>query len=106
MSGQETFDDGDIALAFEPHENPVPDQERERRLEDPGFGRVFTDHMAVIDYNEANGWHGGRITARKPFAMDPASPVLHYARKSSRERLLVYLRIPSVPGKPGDFYKA
>jgi len=81
MGGQDTYEDGDIILAFEPHENPVPDHERERRLEDPGFGRVFTDHMAVIDYNEAQGWHGARITARKAFAMDPASPVLHYAQE-------------------------
>ena len=81
MSGQDTYDDGDIMLAFEPHSDPVPVHERERRLADPGFGRVFTDHMAVIDYNQAKGWHGGRITARKPFAMDPASPVLHYAQE-------------------------
>ena len=69
MSGQDTYEDGDIILAFEPHESPVPDHERERRLENPGFGRVFTDHMAVIDYNEASGWHGARITARKAFAI-------------------------------------
>ena len=49
MSGQDTYEDGDIILAFEPHADPVPAHERERRLVDPGFGRVFTDHMAVID---------------------------------------------------------
>ena len=81
MSGQDTYEDGDIILAFEPHADPVPAHERERRLVDPGFGRVFTDHMAVIDYNDANGWHGARITARKPFSMDPAAPVLHYAQE-------------------------
>jgi branched-chain amino acid aminotransferase len=68
-------------LAFEPAEKPVPAEERARLLLDPGFGRVFTDHMAIVEYDEANGWHGARITAREPFLMDPASPVLHYAQE-------------------------
>ncbi len=50
-------------------------------LIDPGFGRVFTDHMAIIEYDEEDGWHDARITARQPFTMDPASPVLHYAQE-------------------------
>ena len=29
----------------------------------------------------SNGWHDARITARHPFKMDPASPVLHYAQE-------------------------
>ena len=39
----------DTALVFEPAQEPVPADERARRLTDPGFGRVFTDHMALID---------------------------------------------------------
>lgn len=68
-------------LAFQPTARPVPADERDRLLEDPGFGRVFTDHMAIIEYDEANGWHDARITARAPFTMDPAAPVLHYAQE-------------------------
>lgn len=68
-------------IAFEPTSKPVPVEERARMLVDPGFGRVFTDHMAVIEYDEEQGWHGARITARHPFKMDPASPVLHYAQE-------------------------
>ena len=52
-----------------------------RLLADPGFGRVFTDHMAIIEYDEQEGWHDARITARMPFTMDPAAPVLHYAQE-------------------------
>ena len=69
------------AFAFEPHSSPVPASEREARLVDPGFGRVFTDHMAVLRWSEADGWHDGRITARAPLTMDPASSVLHYAQE-------------------------
>ena len=47
-------------------------RERSRRLADPGFGRVFTDHMAVVKYSEGKGWHDARITARKPLSIDPA----------------------------------
>jgi len=68
-------------LDFKPTSTPVPASERDRLLVDPGFGRVFTDHMAIIEYDEQQGWHGARLTAREPFSMDPASPVLHYAQE-------------------------
>ena len=77
----EIYEVDDIGLAFEPTAKPVPAEERARLLADPGFGRVFTDHMAFIEYDEKEGWHDARITARHPFTMDPASPVLHYAQE-------------------------
>ena len=80
MIGELTVED-DSRLAFEPTAKPVPAEERARLLADPGFGRVFTDHMAIIEYDEHKGWHDARITARHPFTMDPASPVLHYAQE-------------------------
>ena len=66
---------------FEPHANPVAAAERARQLVDPGFGRVFTDHMATIRWSDAQGWHDPAIHARKPLTMDPASSVLHYAQE-------------------------
>ena len=71
----------ETGIAIEPVLDPVPAEERARLLIDPGFGRVFTDHMAIIEYDERDGWHDARITARQPFTMDPASPVLHYAQE-------------------------
>jgi len=59
----------------------LSDDERERLLQSPGFGRVFTDHMAVIEWSLDKGWHGARITARQPFALDPAASVLHYGQE-------------------------
>ncbi len=44
-----------------------------------GFGSLFTDHMFIADYNEAQGWHDARIVPYQPFSIDPASPVLHYS---------------------------
>jgi branched-chain amino acid aminotransferase len=68
-------------FAVRPNEAPVTPAERARLIADPGFGRVFTDHMAVVRYTEGKGWHSAEITARKPLQLDPASAVLHYAQE-------------------------
>ncbi len=44
------------------------------------FGRVFTDHMFVMDYHADRGWHDPRITPYQPFVLDPATCVLHYGQ--------------------------
>lgn len=69
------------AFAVRPHAAPVSADDRAELLRDPGFGRVFTDHMVVIDYAEGRGWHGARVEARAPILMDPAAAVLHYAQE-------------------------
>ncbi|MDX3899977.1 MAG: branched-chain amino acid aminotransferase [Sphingobium sp.] len=50
-------------------------------LEDPGFGRVFTDHMVTIRWTQGQGWHSHQIGPREPFSLDPACAVLHYAQE-------------------------
>ncbi len=69
------------AFRMEPHAAPLDPALRAEQLTDPGFGRVFTDHMAVVAYNDAQGWHDARIAAREPFSVDPACAVLHYAQE-------------------------
>ena len=44
------------------------------------FGRVFTDHMFLMDYHEGQGWHDPRIVPYGPFSLDPATCVLHYGQ--------------------------
>jgi branched-chain amino acid aminotransferase len=68
-------------FALEPNQSPVPASERTARLVDPGFGRVFTDHMAIARWSESKGWHDAKIVARGPLSMDPAASVLHYAQE-------------------------
>src|ERR1700721_3099580 len=72
-----------MSLPFEiqPAANPTSEKERVARLVDPGFGRIFTDHMAVVRYNQAKGWHGARVESRANFPLDPAAAVLHYAQE-------------------------
>jgi branched-chain amino acid aminotransferase len=50
-------------------------------LQDPGFGRAFTDHMVTIRYSEAEGWHDARVGPRLPIEMQVTSSVLHYAQE-------------------------
>ena len=53
---------------------PKPDQSN------LGFGKYFTDHMFIMDYDEGQGWHDGKIVPYGPISLDPASCVLHYAQ--------------------------
>ena len=65
-----------------PHPSPTAPERRAALIADPGFGTVFTDHMVVIDYDEAKGgWQGPTIGPREPIALDPAASVLHYAQE-------------------------
>lgn len=43
-----------------------------------GFGKIFTDHMFIMDYSQEAGWHDARIVPFGPFPIHPASTVLHY----------------------------
>lgn len=70
-----------LPFTIERHANPVSASVRAEKLKDPGFGRLFTDHMAIVKYQEGKGWHDAKITARVPLQLDPASAVLHYAQE-------------------------
>ena len=64
-----------------PNASPMPADQRDAALADPGFGTLFSDHMVVIDYDADRGWHSARVTAREPISLDPAAAVLHYAQE-------------------------
>ena len=53
---------GDM-LDFEIRPNPAPVSAADRAalLANPGFGRVFTDHMVTIRYAEGKGWYDARL---------------------------------------------
>ena len=46
-----------------------------------GFGKIFTDHMFVMDYAPDKGWHDARIVPYQPFPLDPACVIFHYAQE-------------------------
>jgi branched-chain amino acid aminotransferase len=74
---------GGDSLTFETHltSAPVSDVERTALLADPGFGRIFTDHMVTIRYTEGKGWHEARVEPYGPIPLWPATAVLHYAQE-------------------------
>ena len=43
-----------------------------------GFGKHFSDHMFVMDYEEGRGWYDARIVPFSNISLHPASTVLHY----------------------------
>jgi branched-chain amino acid aminotransferase len=65
----------------EVHPSPATSAEVVNLLANPGFGRVFTDHMVTVRWNEAQGWHDAKVESRKPFLLDPACAALHYAQQ-------------------------
>jgi branched-chain amino acid aminotransferase len=76
MSGGDSLD-----FELRPNPAPVADAERAALLANPGFGRIFTDHMVTVRYADGKGWYEPRVEARAPIPMDPASAVLHYAQE-------------------------
>ena len=56
-----------------------------------GFGKVFTDHMFLMDYTTEKGWHDARIVPFGRISLHPASTVLHYGAEIF-EGLKVYRR--------------
>jgi len=65
-----------------PHPSPTPAERRAELIADPGFGKIFTDHMVTIDYDEdRGGWQAPTIGPRQPLTLDPAASVLHYAQE-------------------------
>lgn len=57
--------------------HPKPRPADESKL---GFAKYFTDHMFVMDYDEGQGWHDGRVVPHEPFLIEPACAVLHYSQ--------------------------
>ena len=72
-----------MALSFEltPNDQPLSDAARNDVLANPGFGKKFTDHMAVAMWREGSGWGEGQVRPYGPFTLDPAAAVLHYAQE-------------------------
>ena len=61
-----------VTRTTNPKQKPDPDHLH--------FGQDFSDHMFIMDYDEGQGWHDGRVIPYAPIAIDPASCVLHYAQ--------------------------
>ncbi|MBQ3230811.1 MAG: branched chain amino acid aminotransferase, partial [Clostridia bacterium] len=46
-----------------------------------GFGKIFTDHMFIMDYSTEKGWHDARIVPYGEISLSPACMVFHYGQE-------------------------
>ena len=46
-----------------------------------GFGKIFTDHMFIMNYTEGQGWHDARIVPYGDLSFSPACMVFHYGQE-------------------------
>ena len=58
--------------------NPQPKPAKGQKL---GFGKIFTDHMFVMNYTEGTGWHDPRIEPFHNISLSPAAMVYHYGQE-------------------------
>lgn len=68
---------------FEVHPHPaiLSAEQRADLMENPGFGQVFSDHMAWAAWTPDEGWHDRSIRPYAPLQLDPASAVFHYGQE-------------------------
>ncbi|WP_068619153.1 branched-chain amino acid aminotransferase [Paenibacillus tuaregi] len=45
-----------------------------------GFGKYYTDHMFIMDYDAGQGWHSPRVVPYQPITLDPAAKIFHYGQ--------------------------
>jgi len=45
-----------------------------------GFGKYYSDHMFIMDYNVELGWNQPRIIPYQNLSLDPAAKVFHYGQ--------------------------
>ncbi len=63
-----------ITKTTSPKQKPAPGQPL-------GFGRIFTDHMFVMNYTEGKGWHDARIVPYGNLSLAPSAMVFHYGQE-------------------------
>ncbi len=56
------------------------------------FGRLFTDHMFYMEYENGVGWQNACIKPYEPICLDPAAVVFHYSQ-TIFEGLKAYLGV-------------
>ena len=57
-----------------PKAKPAPGQKL-------GFGKIFTDHMFVMNYTDGKGWHDPRIVPYQNISLAPSAMVFHYGQE-------------------------
>lgn len=64
----------DIAVTKVTKPGVLPDESK------LGFGKIFADHMFVMDYSSDKGWYNPRVEPYQDFSLSPAAMVYHYGQ--------------------------
>ena len=56
-------------------------KEKPKKDEALGFGKIFTDHMFVMNYTEGKGWYNPRVVPFENLSLSPAAMVFHYGQE-------------------------
>ena len=62
-----------------------------------GFGKIFTDHMFIMNYTEGKGWHDPRIEPFHNISLSPAAMVYHYGQE-------MFEGLKAYKGEDGEVY--
>lgn len=68
-----------VSMTLNP--NRVSKAERDRLLQAPVFGTIFTDHMVTAIWTRDGGWQQPQLGPRKPFEISPENAVFHYGQQ-------------------------
>jgi len=59
----------------------LPAAERDAKVAEGGFGKYYTDHMVICDWDEQSGWAVPELIPYGPITLDPATAVFHYGQE-------------------------
>ena len=62
-----------ISITKNPNPGKMPPEDK------LGFGKIFSDHMFLMDYNDAEKWHNPRIVPYGPLSLMPSGDGIQYA---------------------------
>ena len=70
-----------MAIKVSLNQNALSDAERDAKVAEGGFGKYYTDHMVVCEWDEKNGWGTPELKPYGPLTLDPATAVFHYGQE-------------------------
>lgn len=66
-----------LNIRIEKTKNPKEKPHQEKL----SFGKIFTDHMFVMNYTEGKGWYDPRIVPYQNLSLAPSAMVFHYGQE-------------------------
>lgn len=79
-----------IVKTTAPKAKPIPGQKL-------GFGKIFTDHMFIMNYTDGQGWHDAHVVPFANISLPPAAMVYHYGQE-------MFEGLKAYKGEDGEVY--